>query len=109
MFPSQMVILMAIADSKHAGKELLNRPMDVLGEYVGYLYDSLVSQGYLKGNRSIGYQLTSKGCETLLEFLQKNKDRAKDRLRGLRQLGIEINQEPERKIDKLAKQVIKVN
>lgn len=48
MFPNEMVILMAIAVGKDAGKELLTRPMDVTGEYIGYLYNSLVSRDYLK-------------------------------------------------------------
>ena len=43
MFPSEMVILMAIAVNKDTGKKLLTRPMDVTGEYIGYLYDSLVT------------------------------------------------------------------
>lgn len=109
MFPSQMVILMAIAVGKHDGRELTTRPMDVLGEYVGYLYESLVSRGYLKGNGSTGYQLTSKGGETLVEFLRKNENSARDTLRRLQQLGIDIGQQPERKIDELEKETIKVN
>jgi len=104
MFPSEMVILMAIAGSGDFGKTLLTRPMDVTGEYIGYLYGSLVTRGYLKGNRSRGYQLTSKGGEVLSEFLHRNKTRVKDTIRTLHQLGIEINQE----IDKLEKEVIKL-
>jgi hypothetical protein len=55
MFPSEMVILMAIASARDTGKELLVRPMDVVGEYIGYLYDSLTRRGYIKGNSSTGY------------------------------------------------------
>jgi len=106
MFPSEMVILMAIAVNKDAGKKLLNRPMDVTGEYIGYLYDSLVKRGYLKENSSRGYQLTTKGREALFEFLHKNKTRVKDTIRRLQQLGIDISQEIE--IDKLEKEVVRV-
>ncbi len=106
MFPSEMVILMAIAVNKDAGKKLLNRPMDVTGEYIGYLYDSLVKRGYLKENNSRGYQLTSKGRESLLGFLHENRTRAKDTIKRLQQLGIDISQEQE--IDKLEKEVIGV-
>jgi len=62
MFPSETTILMAIAVSKDTGKELLTRPMDVMGEYIGYLYDSLVSRGCLSGNRSRGYHLYEVGA-----------------------------------------------
>ena len=104
MFPSQMVILMAIAVNRDAGKKLLTRPMDVTSEYIGYLYDSLVNRGYPRGNRSKGYQLTSIGREALLEFLHKNETKAKDMIKRLQQLGIEYTQE----MDKLGKEVIEV-
>jgi len=104
MFPSQMVILMAIAVNRDAGKKLLTRPMDVTREYIGYLYDSLVNRGYLRGNRSRGYQLTSIGREALLEFLHKSETKAKDMIKRLKQLGIEYTQE----MDKLGKEVIEV-
>lgn len=61
MFPSEALILMTIALSKDSGKKLINRQTDVTGEYIGYLCDSLVSRGYLNGNRAKGYQLTSMG------------------------------------------------
>jgi len=109
MFPSEMVILMAIAVGKDAGKELLTRPMDVTGEYIGYLYNSLVSRDYLKRSNLNGYRLTSKGREILLAFLQKNETRTADTLRRLQQLGIDIGQETEQKINKLEREAIKVN
>ena len=108
MFPSEMIILMAIAVNKDAGKKLLNRPMDVTGEYIGYLYDSLVRRGYLKKDSSRAYQLTSKGREALFELLYENKTRIKDTIKRLQQLGIEINQEQEQEIDKLEKEAIEV-
>jgi len=85
MFPSEMAILMAIAVARDAGKKLLTRPMDVVGEYVGYLCDSLVSCGYLKRDGSREYQLTSKGREALVEFLYANKTRVKDAMKGSNQ------------------------
>ena len=104
MFPSEMVILMAIAGSKDAGKKLLTRPTDVVGEYIGYLYDSLVKRGYLKGNKWKGYQLTSLGRKALLEFLYKNDNRAEYIIKKLQQLGIENIQ----KINELGKEAIEV-
>ena len=108
MFPSEMIILMAIALNKDSGKKLLARPTDVTGEYMGYLYDSLVSRGYLRGDRSRGYWLTSMGRESLLEFLYENGNRAEDAIKRLQQLGIEIGQEQEKKIGKLGKEAIEV-
>ncbi len=41
MFPSEMAILMAIAVTGNSDKKLLTRPMDVAGEYITNLYNSL--------------------------------------------------------------------
>ena len=108
MFPSEMVILMAIAANKEAGKQLRNRPMDIIGEYIGYLYDSLVKRGYLKENNAKGYQLTLKGREALFDFLHENRTMVKETMERLKQLGIEISPEQEIEIEKLEKQAIEV-
>ncbi len=55
MFPSEMAMLMVIAVARDSGEKLLPRPMDVVGGYIGYLYDSLVSRGYLKRDSSREY------------------------------------------------------
>ena len=104
MFPSEMAILMAIASTRDSGKKLLNRPMDVVGEYIGHLCDSLVRRGYLKKDGLREYRLTSKGREALFEFLYENKTSVKDTIKTLQQLGIEINME----VDSLEKEAIKV-
>ena len=104
MFPSEMVILMAIAVNKDAGNKLLTRPMDVTSEYVGYLYQSLVRRGYIKGGGLRGYQLTPMGRQVILEFLYKNGNRANDVIKRLQRLGIECSDG----VDKLGKEGIKV-
>jgi len=104
MFTSEAAVLMAIASTRDSGKKLLTRPMDVVGEYIGYLCDSLIKRGYLKRDGSREYQLTSKGREALFEFLYENQDKVKDAIKTLQQLGIEINQ----RADKLEKEAIKV-
>lgn len=108
MLPSELIILMAIALNKKSGQKLLTRPMDVTGEYIGYLYSSLVNRGYLRGHRSTGYQLTPLGKEAILEFLHNNETRAKDVLKRLKLLGIDISPEQEKKISKLKKEAIKL-
>jgi predicted transcriptional regulator len=108
MLPSEMIILMAIIVSKNTGKKLLTRPMDVTGEYIGYLYNSLVSRGYLKRHRSTGYQPTTMGREAVLEFIQKNRSKAKDVIKRLKLLGIELSPEQEQKMYKLEKEAMKV-
>ena len=65
MFPSETVILTDIAKNKESGKQLVNRPMDVINEYICYLCDSMVRRGCIKGNRTKGYRLTSMGREIL--------------------------------------------
>jgi len=108
MLPSETIILMAIAVSKNSGKQLLTHPMDVTGEYIGYLYNSLINRGYLRGHRSTGYQLTTIGREAILKFLKKNKTRAKDLVKRLQLLGIGVSPEQEQKIGKLKEEAGKV-
>ena len=100
MFPSETAILMDIARNKDSGKQLANRAMDVVSEYIGYLCDSLVRRGYITGNRTKGYQLTSMGRGTLLEFFKENEGRVKDMISRPRQLGSEYGQE----LDELRKE-----
>ncbi len=104
MFPSEAAMLMAIAVARDSSEKLLTRPMDVVGGYIGYLYDSLLRRGYLERDSSREYQLTSKGREALLAFLNTNKTSVKDTLKTLQPLGIEINVE----VDNLEKEVIEV-
>jgi predicted transcriptional regulator len=104
MFPSEMVILMAIAVARDPNEKLLTRPMDVTGEYIGYLCSSLVKRGFISENRPKGYQLTARGIKTVFEFLSRNKDKAEDAKKMLQQLGIEISQD----MDKLEKEAIAV-
>jgi len=108
MFPSEMIILMAISASEDTGKKLLTRPMDITSEYIGYLYHSLVKRGYLKRHGSARYRLTAIGRKALVEFLRKNGTRAQDVVRRLKLLGIEVSPEQEREIKKLEKETIKV-
>ena len=96
MFPSEIIILLSIAVAGDSGKRLLKRPMDVTGEYLGYFYDSLVRRGYLRGNSSRGYQLTPKGREAIVDFLQENEARINDTIKMLQQLGIESRQKMDR-------------
>ena len=105
MFPSEMVILMAIEVSKDSGRKLLALLPESSGEYISSLYDSLVRRDYIKGSRLSGYRLTSKGMEALFEFLLENKTRVKDTIRTLQRLGIESSQE----IDKLIKEAIGIS
>ena len=103
MFPSEMAILMDIEKNKDSGKQLANRPMDVVSEYIGYLCDSLVRRGYITVNRKKGYQLTSAGRRTLLKFLRDHEARTKNAMAKLKRLGIEYSQ----KMDRLRKEQLR--
>ena len=94
--------------NKNTGQKLLTRPIDVPGEYIGYLYNSLVNRGYLRGHRATGYQLTKMGREAILEFLKKNKTQSRDIIKRLQLLGIEISPKQEQKIGELKKEAIKI-
>jgi len=103
MFLSEIALLIAIVVAGDSSNKLLMRPMDVTGEYIGYLYDSLVRRGFLKKKGLRGYQLTLKGREALFEFLLENKTRViKDTIKTLQQLGVECGQ----KMDDLLKEAI---
>ena len=106
MLPSELVILMAIAVGKNRGKTLLSHPMDVTGEYIGYLYNSLVTRGYLKRYKSSGYQLTRVGREVISRFLNRNGAKAADVMKRLRLLGIDIDPGEEHIIARLKKEAI---
>ena len=108
MLPSEMIILLATVVNKKTGKQFLTRPMDITGEYIGYLYDSLVSRGYLRGHRSTGYQLTVMGREAIFDFMKKNKTRAEDIVKRLQLLGIEMGPTQEQKILEFKKEAIQV-
>jgi len=79
MFPSEMAILLANAVTRDSGKKLLTRPMDVVGEYIGYLCDSLVSRGYLKRDGSREYQLTRRAWRLFWSSCMKMKLKSKTR------------------------------
>ncbi|MBA7486910.1 hypothetical protein ES707_22472 [subsurface metagenome] len=104
MFPGEMVILLSIALSGGSGNSLISRPMDIMNEYIGYLYGSLVRRGYLRKTGSTKYRLTSLGREAMQIFLKENRSKARDIIQALQQLGIESSQ----MIDELGKELIGV-
>ncbi len=100
MLPSEMEIILAIALNKSVGKKLANSSMDVISEYFINVFNSLVSRGYLKGNRVKGYQLTPMGKTTLIRLLQENEARTQNALRRLKIFGIDYRT----RMDKLRKE-----
>lgn len=109
MLPSEMVILMAITINKNTGQKLLTSPMDITSEYIGYLYNSLVNRGYLKGHRSTGFKLTDIGSKAIHNHIKKNGLRVMDIVPRLRLLGIEISAEQENKLCKLEQQAVSMD
>ena len=89
MFPAEMLILMAIALAGESVSKIVDRPMDVSGEYIYYLYESLVKRGYLTGSDSNEYRLSLKGRKTICEFLNNNEDKLKDMVKILQIMGVE--------------------
>ena len=88
MFPAEMVILMAIEVAGDSVKRLLNRPTDISGQYITYLYESLVKRGYLERDRYRGYNLTAMGKEALSEFLHENEPLVRELINTIEELGI---------------------
>lgn len=50
MFSTEILVLMAIAGAGDSHSKVLTRRMDVTGEYIGDLCDSLVRCDYVKRN-----------------------------------------------------------
>jgi predicted transcriptional regulator len=100
MLPGEIIILIAIVESGELGKKLVNSPMDVTSEYIGYLYNSLVKRGFLTRDSSTGYQLTAKGRDALFEFLRENRTRVKDMIGSLQQLCIGISSQEIEEVEK---------
>ena len=92
MFPSEMVVLMAMASTGQSLSMPLGCPVDVSYDYVDYLYKSLVRHGYLKETTSRAYQLTVKGRLAIFNFLRQNETRAQDLAEALQNLGIETGE-----------------
>jgi len=109
MLPSEMLILMAITINKSTGRKLLTSQMDVTSEYIGYMFNSLVNRGFLKGHRSTGFQLTTIGREAIHNFIKKNNSKAIDVVERLRLLGIEISSEQEKELYKLEQEVVSID
>ena len=109
MLPSEMVILMAITINKRTGQKLLTNPLDITSEYIGYLYNSLVNRGFLKGHRTTGFQLTTIGREAIQNFVRKNRSKDLDVVERLHLLGIEISPEQERKIFQVEKEAVSID
>ena len=109
MLPSEMVILMAITINKRTGQKLLTNPLDITSEYIGYLYNSLVNRGFLKGHRTTGFRLTTIGREAIQNFVRKNRSKDLDVVERLHLLGIEISPEQERKIFQVEKEAVSID
>ena len=92
MFPSEMVVLMAMAATRRSVTGSTGCPKDVSYEHVAYLYNSLVRRGYLRETNPGGYQLTVKGRLAVLELLHHNEARVKELEKALQNLGIDTGE-----------------
>jgi len=94
MFPSEMVVLMAIATTSQAYGKSDFRPADKAKDYTHHLYESLVQRGYLREDGVHRYRLTVKGRVVVRDFLHDNKTKARDIISTLKELGIETKIRP---------------
>ena len=105
MLPGEMVILLAIVEATDFGRKIPTHSLgNIPGEYVDHLCGSLVRRSYLKRNSLGGYQLTSKGRESLIEFLDNNTNIVKDMIKKLGKIRIKVSPE----IDKVEKEAMGV-
>ena len=94
MFPSEMVVLMAIAATNKTNDKSDIHPDDTTGDYTSHLYESLIQRGFLRENGIHRYKLTTKGRGAVRDFMHDNKTKAKDIIKTLRELGIETRISP---------------
>ena len=95
MFPSEMVVLMAIATTTRAYSKSDVQPADTVSNYTSHLYKSLIERGYLREAGGHRYRLTAKGRVVVRDFLHDNRTRVRDIMRTLKELGIDTRIRPE--------------
>jgi len=95
MFPSEMVVLMAIATTSKAYGKSDGQAAETSNDYTSHLYESLIQRGYLRETGIHKYQLTTKGKVVVREFLHDNKTKVGDIISTLKELGIETRIKPE--------------
>ena len=94
MFPSEMVVLMAMATTSKAYGKSNGRPAGTASDYTSHLYESLIQRGYLRETGIHKYKLTTKGRVVVRDFMHDNKTKVRDIIRILRELGIETSIRP---------------
>ena len=95
MFPSEMVVLMAIATTSKACGTPDVRPVDTATDYTSHLYESLIQRGYLGETGVHRYRLTTKGRVVVRDFLHDNRTKARDIVMTLKELGIDTRIRPD--------------
>lgn len=98
MFTDEVVTLMTIEEAGKLTKNPASRSRNITNDDIGCLCDSLVRRGHLATNSLGEYQLTLKGCNTILQeaiLLVACADQgwAKDRMEKLEQLHTEIDRQ----------------
>ena len=94
MFPSEMVVLMAIAATNKTSAKSDIHTADVTVDYTSHLYESLIQRGFLLETGIHKYRLTTKGRGVVRDFMHDNKTKVKDIIGTLRELGIETRIRP---------------
>jgi hypothetical protein len=94
MFPSEMVVLMAIATTSKVYGNSDSHPADKATDYTSQLYESLIQRGYLQEAGAQRYRLTNKGRVVVRDFLRDNKTKVRDIMRTLKDLGIDTRIRP---------------
>jgi DNA-binding MarR family transcriptional regulator len=102
MLPGEMVILMAISINKNTGRKLLAHSLDITNDYINYLFNSLVNQGFLKGHRTTGFRLTAIGREVIQSFIKEHGSKDLEVIERLRALDIEFGPEQRKEINQKA-------
>ena len=95
MFPSEMVVLMAIATTSKAYSEPDVQPAVTTTEYTSHLYESLIQRGYLGEAGARRYRLTTKGRVVVRDFLRDNRTKVRDIMKTLKELGIDTSIRPD--------------
>lgn len=94
MFPSEMVVLMAIATTTKAYGKSDVQSADTVSNYTSHLYESLIERGYLREAGVHRYRLTVRGRVVVRDFLHDNKTKVRDIMRTLKELGIDTRIRP---------------
>jgi len=91
LLPGEIFVLLSIKLRNLSDTAFFKQPLNEMGDYIGSIYDSLVSKGYLIKNEVERYQLTYQGKKAVINVLKNKKAIMNGKIRVIQELHIGSN------------------